>query len=384
MAGFIRGATIPSAQGIAREAIMNGVPYLCRWARNLLGVALLAATFTATAAHTSAAEKVRVSLFSWPGYAWWFIAKEKNLAPEIDFDISIIENPSDSMSMLASGQMDIVSSTIEYGPIAAEKHVPIRVVALTTTCHGSDNIILAPGVTSAAGVRGGRFIAAEGGLSQIYAGWWLKQNGVGIDEVKWVNVIMDAAAAAMVGGQAEAGEFWEPYGSQVLKGLKGSTVASNCKEPFWTKTALLSDGMFMSDEFVNQHRDLAVAAMKAYWDAIAFWQKHPEEAEEIMARGLKFDKADVARIVGPGGDRRQSLLWIYDYGEAAGICGVAPSRPPLDQSNGQIYTVMRQVNDWWLKFGHMTKFVAPARYVDCSLLRELYESGYAGTPNDNF
>ena len=215
-----------------------------RLVRGFACVAFVAAALVTAATQASAAEKVRVSLFSWPGYAWWFIAKEKNLAPDIDFEISIIENPLDSMSMLASGQLDIVSSTIEYGPIASEKQIPIRVVALTTTCHGSDNIILAPGITSAAGVRGGKFIAAEGGLSQIYAGWWLKQNGVGIDEVQWVNVIMDAAAAAMVGGQARAGEFWEPYGSQVLKSLNGSTVASNCKEPFWTKTALLSDGMF--------------------------------------------------------------------------------------------------------------------------------------------
>ena len=191
-----------------------------RLARCLFGLSLLAATLPSFAPSVSATEKVRVSLFSWPGYAWWFIAKEKKLAPEIEFEISIIENPVDSMSMLASGQMDIVSSTIEYGPIAAEKRVPIRVVALTTTCHGSDNIILAPGITSAAGVRGGRFIAAEGGLSQIYAGWWLKQNGVGIDEVKWVNVIMDSAAAAMVGGQAEAGEFWEPSVARFSRGLR--------------------------------------------------------------------------------------------------------------------------------------------------------------------
>ena len=86
----------------------------------------------------------------------------------------------------------------------------------------------------------------------------------------------------------------------------------------------------------------------------------------------------------PAATRAQSLLWIYDYGEAAGLCGVAPSKPPFDQANGQIYTVMRQINDWWLKFGYMNKFVPPARYVDCSLLGELYESGYAGTPADNF
>ena len=97
-----------------------------------------------------------LSLFSWPGYAWWFIAKEKKFAPEIDFEISIIENPLDSMSMLASGQMDIVSSTIEYGPIALEK-------GRTDPGGRADNHmprlrqhILAPGITSAEGVRGGQ------------------------------------------------------------------------------------------------------------------------------------------------------------------------------------------------------------------------------------
>jgi NitT/TauT family transport system substrate-binding protein len=350
----------------------------------LLSTAVAGVALASTMTAASAAEKVRVSLFSWPGYAWWFIAQEKDLAPDLEFEISIIEDPFQSMSMLASGQMDIVSSTIEYAPIASEQGLPIRVVALTTTCHGSDNIVLAPGIESAADVSGGRFIAAEGGLSQIYAGWWLENNGVDIKDIEWINVIMDDAAAAMIGGQAEAGEFWEPYGSQVLESLDGSTVASNCKEPFWTETALLSDGMFMSADFVDGRRDIAVAAMKAYFDAIAFWQENPEEAEEIMARGLGFDRADVVSIVGPGGDRDQSLLWIYNYDEAAGLCGAAPTPPPFNQDNGQIYTVMRQINDWWVKFGHMQEFIAPARYVDCSLLRELYQTGYAGDPADNY
>ena len=49
----------------------------------------------------AAAEKVRVSLFSWPGYGFWFIAKEKNLVPEIDLDIQIIEDPYQSFSAMA-------------------------------------------------------------------------------------------------------------------------------------------------------------------------------------------------------------------------------------------------------------------------------------------
>ena len=344
-----------------------------------VGVGLTTATGAALAQ-----EKINIALFSWPGYAWWFVAKEKNLAPDLDLNIQIIEDPYQSFALMASGGLDVASSTMEYAPIAGEAGHPIKIVGVTTTCHGSDNIILAPGMKSAADVKGKKIIAMEGGLSQIYVGWWLEQNGVDANDAEYVNVIMDDAASAMIAGEAAAGEFWEPFGSMVLKGLEGSTVASNCKEPFWLKTALLSDAMFMRSDFISDRRDVAVKVMRAYWDAVAYWLENPDEAAQIMADGLKFDIKDVEAVIGPHGDRTKSLLWIYDFMQAASFCGVAPGKAPFGQANGQIYQVMNWVNDWWLKFGHMKNRVAPARYVDCSLMRELYETGYAGDPEPNY
>ena len=45
----------------------------------------------------------------------------------------------------------------------------------------------------------------------------LEQNGIKFDSVNYVNIIADDAFAAMVGGSVAASEFWEPYGSNVLK-----------------------------------------------------------------------------------------------------------------------------------------------------------------------
>jgi len=80
---------------------------------------------TASAASAGSPQKVRVSLFSWPGYAFWFIAKEKNLVPELDLEISIIEDPYESFAQMAAGKLDVTSSTVEYGPIAADLIVPV-------------------------------------------------------------------------------------------------------------------------------------------------------------------------------------------------------------------------------------------------------------------
>lgn len=346
--------------------------------RGSLGGAMRAAclifALTSVAGTASAKEKVNLAFFSWPGYAYWFIVKEKNLAPDLDLDISIIEDPTESFALMAAGKMDVISSTMEYAPIAAEAGHPIRFVMFQDTCHGSDNIILAPGIESAADVKGKKFIAMEGGLSQIYAGWWLEQNGIGIRDVEWVNVIMDDAAAAMIAGEAAAGEFWEPFGSTVLKGLPGSKVGSNCKEPFWLETALLSDGVFMNAGFIEKRRDVALKVLRAYWDAYEYWRANPAEAVAIMAAGIKFPIEEVEKIVGPGADRDQSLLFIYDFDESARMCGVAPGDPPFGQTNGQLMQVMSQVNEWWVKFGYMKGPIAPETYVDCSLMGELQKT----------
>lgn len=346
-------------------------------ARAIAAFGFVLALGAVTAADGWAKEKVSVAFFSWPGYAYWFLVKEKNLAPELDLDIQIIEDPSESFNLMTAGRIDVISSTMEYAPIAAEAGHPIKFVMFQDTCYGSDNIVLAPGIQGAQDVKGKKFIAMEGGLSQIYAGWWLEQNGVGIDEVQWVNVIMDDAAAAMIAGEAAAGEFWEPYGSTVLRGLEGSRVASNCREEFWLKTALLSDGVFMNSDFIDKRRDVAVAVIRAYWEAYRYWRENPQEAAQIMADGLKFSVEDVERVIGPGAVREDSLLWMYDFAESSRFCGVKEGDPPFGQTNGQLFDVMRGVNEWWIKFGYMKETIATDRYVDCSLMEELHQAGYA-------
>ena len=176
-------------------------------------------SFSAAAAH--AADTVRVSLFSWPGYGFWFIAQEKNLVPDLDLEITIIEDPYESFSLMSAGALDVTSSTAEYGPIAADKEVPVKLVTYTNPSYGTDKIVLAPGVDSAEDLKGESVAVLEGGLTQIFMGIWLEQNGVSIKDVQFTNLIMDDAVGALVGGNVKAAEFWEPFGSQALEALPG-------------------------------------------------------------------------------------------------------------------------------------------------------------------
>lgn len=318
---------------------------------------------------------VNVSLFSWPGYAFWFIAKEKNFVPEINLNIQIIEDPYESFAQMSAGKLDITSSTVEYGPIAAEQGVPVKLVAFTNPSYGTDKIILGPGIESAADLKGKQVAVLEGGLTQIYMGIWLENNGLKFDDVKYTNVIMDDAVAAMVSGQVAAGEFWEPFGGKVLSSLPGSKVVATSKDPYFKETALLADGMYMSGDFLNNKPELATLAMKAYFEAVRFWKENPAEANAIIAKALKFPVEDVATVIGSDGSSTDGGIYPFTYEESARFMGTLDGTPPFG-ANGQISSHWKLTNDWWIKFGVVKKSYPMEAGVSLAPLEALKASGY--------
>lgn len=340
--------------------------------RRLFGfVYLMAVTFTVVACSSQPSgesgpsggaeikETVKVSLFSWPGYGFWFIAKEKNLVPELDLEISIIEDPYESFNLMSSGQLDATSSTVEYGPIAVDKDVPVKLVSYTNPSYGTDRIILSPQIKDPAELKGKKVAVLEGGLTQIYMGIWLEENGVNFKDVEFTNVIMDDAVAAMLSGEVAAGEFWEPFGTQVMDGLEGARAVTSSSEDFWIKTALLGDGMYMSESLLTNRPETAKLLMKAYFEAVSFWKENPEEGNKIIAEGLKFDVKDVENVIGADGKIYKGGIAVFDLDEASKFMGLAAGEPPLGMKNGQIRDHWDLTSEWWMKFGLVSTKAEP-------------------------
>ena len=325
-----------------------------------------------------AKEEVNISIFSWPGYSWLFVAKEKNLAPDLEINIEIIEDPLQSFSLIVAGQLDATLSTAEFGPIAIEQGMPFKTVAFNNFSCGADRIIVHSDITDPADLKGEKVAVMEGGLSHIFMAMWLEQNGIAPDEVEFVNLIMDDAAAAMIGGDVMAGEFWEPYGGQVLDNLSGSHVMASTDDPFFKSSALISDAIFFADDFIENRREVAVQLLKAMFEGQRYWQENPQESNQIIADALQFSVEDVASIIGPNGEYCYGGLYNGPFLTAARLCGAVPGDPGHLMTNGGIKDAWRLANDWWIKLGLMTTAIEPEAGLACDLLADLYESGYRG------
>ena len=334
----------------------------------------------AFAAATSgwAKDQVRVAGLTWPGYGWWYIAKAKNLAPDLDITYQAIEDPFQSFALMSSGQLEIVSSTAEFAPIGASQNMPIRMFAYGNLSHGTDKLIMRPEITSPADLKGKKVAVMVGGLPQIMMGIYLEKNGMPFDSVEYVNVIMDQAAAAMIGGTVAVAELWEPFGTQTLKAVPGAKVVASTADPEWASNALIADAHFINADWAKNNRPVALKALKAMYDAIAWWKANPEEGNKIIAEGMKMSVPDVELVIGKDGTGLDSGLDPYTFMQAAQFCGVAPGDPPFGQKNGQMVDHFKLTNSWWVKFGVVKENYPPEKGIDCSLLKDLYDSGYRG------
>lgn len=347
---------------------MRGIFHFIK--RTALALPLIMAAAVWSIPNASGAETIRVGHWSWPGYGFFYVTQQKNLAPDLNFEFTVVEDPVQLFGLLSTGRLDVVLSTIEFGPIAAAEDMPVKVAALTNLGYGSDHIIVHPDIKTPADLKGQQVAVLEGGLSQIYMAIWLEQNGVKWNEVEMVNLIAGDAAAAMISGQVAAAELWDPFGGQVLKELKGSRELSNSKESYWLELGLIADALFVSDTFIKDKPELAVKMTKALFAGVEYWRSNATEANKIIADKTGFTVEDVRGILGGENNPDDGTLYMYNLEEAAQFCGVAAGDPPFGQKNGQMVDHWKLTNKWWTTFGLMTETIDPSEGVDCSLLKD--------------
>ena len=63
---------------------------------------LIAATLFLAPVATKA-ETIRVGHWSWPGYGFYYVTQAKQLAPDLDFEFTVIEDPVQLFGLLSTG-----------------------------------------------------------------------------------------------------------------------------------------------------------------------------------------------------------------------------------------------------------------------------------------
>ncbi len=315
--------------------------------------ALVAAVLALAFAGSAEAKTLRLAHSTWVGYGPFYIAKEKGYFKEegVDIDLVTMEDTPAKMGALQAGQVDLVASTVDEFPIYMPPGKMLKYILAVDNSKGGDGIVATKDIKSLADLKGKKVAFETGSVSQFFFNAVLKQAGMSESDVEVVNMTATDAGVAFAAKQVDAAVTWEPALSQGANAAHGHLLLSSADQP-----GLITDVVAVTPETAAEHKEELKAFVRAWYRALDFIKKNPDEAKKIMASGVGGWLADPKVFE----DTLKGIEYI-DKPMNAAFFGT-PDAP------GQISKTLGYAIQIWSDKGRIQAKVTPADMIDYSFI----------------
>ena len=168
--------------------------------------------------------KVSIALSGWTGFAPLTLAKEAGIFKKNGLDVTLRKVPQkDRHLVLASGDVQCAATTVETWIVWNANGVATTQIFQLDKSFGADGMVVKNDIAKITDLKGKTVAASAPGTAPYFTlAWMLKKNGMSTKDVKIVNLEPQAAANAMIAGNAgiDAALTYEPYLSAVRANQK--------------------------------------------------------------------------------------------------------------------------------------------------------------------
>jgi NitT/TauT family transport system substrate-binding protein len=321
-----------------------------------------------------------------PPYAAWYIVKEKNLAPEIDLTVSIIEGITEKNAAITSGQVQCMNNTLDSMVAGRSGDLPIKVVAFSNMSYGLDKMIVAEGINTVEDFKGKSFGADFGFLNHMWMLLTLQRAGIDPSELRHVVLLPQESAAAFSSGGLDIDVNYEPFASQSLTRAGSKIFTTSLDDRTWER-GLISDAIACNEDWIKAKPEAARELLRAWFEAVNWWKENPAEGNAIVAKGLGWPESDV-RLTQNGAVmlNTNQNLGAFGLAGAKPLCEDLPAEAPRAPENGKgwgalfggkdceagyAFATWDLFSDTYLKAGVIQKDVPSADGYDTSIMESL-------------
>ncbi len=254
--------------------------------RSLAGLAATAAILAAAGPAAAQETPVAIGISGWTGFAPLTLAKEAGLFKKFGLDVSIKKIPQkDRHLAIASGDVQCAATTVETWVVWNANGVATTQIFQLDKSYGADGMVVKPSITKIADLKGKTVAASAPGTAPYFGlAWMLKKNGLLVKDVKVVTLEPQAAANAMIAGNADldAAMTYEPYLSAVrAKPEAGRIIATTLDYP------MVMDTFGCTPKFLKENPKAAKALADGYFAALDMIKADPKKSFEIMGADVK-------------------------------------------------------------------------------------------------
>ncbi|MDL5050499.1 ABC transporter substrate-binding protein [Oscillatoria amoena NRMC-F 0135] len=273
----------------------------------------------------------------WPGYFPIEIADEKGFFAEQGVNVELIfsESYSTILSNIGTGNYQGFTTTLGGVMSLVGHNDDFKIVLVSDRSAGADALLVNSKIKEVADLKGKRIGVLLGDFGELLVVEVLAKHNLSSDDVIFVNADGGDINSYITTGKIDAGVTWQPYISEGLN--LGHQVLLSTKDMPGLMPGVIA---FRNSVIRDRPQDIQ-AFIRAWFQAQDYWQKHPEESQEIIARRLGISLEDVStegielaslpvnqQLLTPNSsnDSLYSIMQVYiDFSIRKGILGIVPT-----------------------------------------------------------
>src|SRR5579883_1121526 len=217
------------------------------------------------------------------GYGPLYIARDKGIFKKngVNVDLIVMEDPKERFPTMMANRIDMIASTVDTALLYMKTPHDFQYVVAIDDSNGGDGIVANKDIKTIADLKGKKVAVNEGSVSEFYLNVLLAKTGLKESDLNVVNMTASDAGSAFVSKRVDAAVTWEPWLSRGKASDHGHLLTDSSKTP-----GLITDALIANTSWVNSHKKDVAALVKSWYEAVAYYEAHPDDAIAIMAKGV--------------------------------------------------------------------------------------------------
>jgi NitT/TauT family transport system substrate-binding protein len=229
---------------------------------------------------------LRVGSNVWIGYEPVYLARAMGYFEGTDIHLIELRSATQVMGSLRTGNLEAAMLTLDEALTVMQDNVPLSVIAIMDISNGADVMLARPGVTLET-LRGKRIGVENTALGAVVLEGALAKAGLSIDDIHIVPGRADDHEAMYLKGKVDAVVTFEPMRTRLMKmGARQIFDSSDIPNQ-------IIDVMVVRTDIEDRHRQQLKKLIEAYFRALDYLEKHPQEATRQMAPRMQISAEEL-------------------------------------------------------------------------------------------
>lgn len=244
-------------------------------------LSLIACSITVTP--KSELPPLRILYEPWPGFLPLIIAQEKGFFAQQQVKVAPIftKNIGANLTEFVANKYDGVTLALGSAVTNTAVNPDIRIILTTDVSAGADAVIAQPQIMKVADLKNKLIGVRLGGFGELFVTKMLEMNNMSLEDTTQTNVIAETLDLIQ-SGKIQAGHTWEPQVTQARQaGLK--VLFTSKQTP-----GLIPDVVAFHHSVLQQRPDDIKAFVRAWFQAVDYWQNNPKEGNLLIAKFLNI------------------------------------------------------------------------------------------------